>query len=563
MNINSLKIQKYKLLPQILLFLLYSCANIQPPSGGPKDSSPPFIENSYPKNFTTNFLENKIIIEFSEWINRNQVVQNLSISPISEVSYSWSGRKLNIEFAKELHPNTTYFVSLGTDYADLAGNKPDSSFSLVFSTGSRIDSGKIEGYVLGDKYSNVFVYAYRIDNKNPDTINPEFTPADYKIQLGSVGSFSLMALPDGVFRILTVKTQFRDNLFHPRYDEFGTYWDDVEIKQGKSNYVTMKFAPYPDLSPISINSVSRIDKNLILLEFNKLVKIVEPKPVIVLEDSLTSKKIEIKSFYTDSIYSKKIFVNLFDSIEIGRILKVIIPQNTLTDTNQLKNNTISYFFKLNPKSTENRFVINGYPFKDSTTNIDKLEYFTFSFSKPLDTIPKDAIKLLHLKTKKDLKIDLISNKNELKISLIEDLQPDEWYRILINLARINSINGDKISDSTIKIDFKTADWNQFPSVSGKVLDSVGCAHKVILLKSKEGNYSYTAFIQNGNNWKIDHVRPGKYLIEIFCDDNQNQRYDYGKAYPYEYAEKFLQTKQEIEVKPRWNVENIMLLFKLH
>ena len=66
----------------ILIITLYSsCAQIGRPEGGPKDETPPIIELSEPENRTTNFVEKKIIIEFDENIQLNDMNKQLVVSP--------------------------------------------------------------------------------------------------------------------------------------------------------------------------------------------------------------------------------------------------------------------------------------------------------------------------------------------------------------------------------------------------------------------------------------------------------------------------------------------------
>lgn len=563
MFINFLKLQKYKLILSFQIIFFYSCANIQPPSGGPKDTEPPRIVESYPLDKTLNYKKDYVEIEFSEWLNRNQVTQNIMISPVSEVSYKWSGRTLKIVFQKERKENSTYLISLGTEYSDNSGNKPDSAFSLTFSTGNTIDSGRVDGFVYGEKVNGSFIYAYRLNDKNPDTLNPEVTPAEYRTQLGNTGSFSLLALPDGDYRIMVVKTQFRDNLFHPKTDEFGTYWEDVRVEQGKSKYVTMKLGKYPDYSPLTINSISKIDSNKLLIEFNKIAKL-NNKDLNLIEviDSVNATKIDIKNIYFDSIFSKRMLLITRELITDFPVAKVVIRPEFIIDTFLVGNKEINEYFKIGNRNYGNPFEINRIPIKDSSQTIGNIKEITFSFNKHYLIIDSTLIDLFNISTNKPITKKIITDDNALKIVLNESLSPDEWYKLSIDLSKIFSIEGEKLSDTTLVYHFKTVDWKQFPSVSGKLLDSVGCSNIAINLKSMQSTNIWRTNIQSSGDWSIKEVKPDKYYVEIYCDLNNNGQYDYGIAYPYKYAEKFLITKQEVEVKPRWEVQNILLFFKL-
>lgn len=560
---SSVKLQKYLITLTIISAFLYSCANIQPPSGGPKDTEPPYIKNYFPKDKSLNYYENFVEIEFSEWVNRNLVVQNTIISPITEVSYKWSGKKLRINFESKKRENTTYLVSLGTDWTDQAGNKPDSAFSFTFSTGNSIDSGKIEGVVYGSNVAGAYVYAYRIDNRNPDTLNPESIPADYRTQLGASGSFSLLALPDGVYRLLAVKNPFKDNLFHPKTDEFGTYWEDVLVENGAAKYITMKLGKYPDYSSINVNTVYKIDSNKLIVEFNKLIKSgSNTSNFIEIRDSLGSRSFPVQLAYTDSIFSRRLLVKTIDNLTDITAIRLTVKPNFLVDTLGNKNDSISGFYKINSRSYSVPFEFNRFAIKDSTLNIENIRQFVFSLNKHFLISDSTLIYIENLNSNKRVNHNLQIDGNALVVRLDEKLMPDQWYKLTLNTSKIKSIEEETLADTTLVFRFRTIDWRQFPKVSGKLLDSVGCGNIIIQLKSNLSSKAYQASIKKSGDWEIDEVQPDTYGIEIFCDENHNGQYDYGRAFPYSYAEKFMYTKQIVEVKPRWDVQNIMLLFKL-
>ena len=78
-----------KFLFQIVILLFFtSCANIIPPTGGPKDTNPPQL-NTHTYNLSaTKNGESKLIYEFDERIQSHEFEGNFYISPpLKEVSY--------------------------------------------------------------------------------------------------------------------------------------------------------------------------------------------------------------------------------------------------------------------------------------------------------------------------------------------------------------------------------------------------------------------------------------------------------------------------------------------
>ncbi len=175
------------------LVLAQSCAVIRAPEGGPADTTRPTVAAFSPAQGTVNFAGNSVTITFSEYVNKSNVAQNLFISPPLDVELDWSGREVEIIFTEPLAPNTSYAVTLGTEFTDLHNNKPAQSFTLVFSTGAIIDSGVVRGEVLSPQPEGVFLFLYPLADINPDTLNPSHTKPKYRTQVGANGRFEFAA----------------------------------------------------------------------------------------------------------------------------------------------------------------------------------------------------------------------------------------------------------------------------------------------------------------------------------------------------------------------------------
>ena len=79
---------------------LISCANQLPPGGGEVDTVPPEIIFSYPENGTTNFKDDYIEFEFSEYVDKRSFKDAIFISPgiDEQLEISWSGTSVEIGF---------------------------------------------------------------------------------------------------------------------------------------------------------------------------------------------------------------------------------------------------------------------------------------------------------------------------------------------------------------------------------------------------------------------------------------------------------------------------------
>src|SRR5690606_20328895 len=135
----------------LLMFLsLTRCANMQRPTGGPKDSIPPkLLEVSIP-NFSTDFKEKRIILRFDEFIKLNNQYKEFSISPDVEdiVDYRVRKKDLIITLPDSLEENTTYTINFGKGLVDYNESNPFIDYNYVFATGDELDSLSISGSVI-------------------------------------------------------------------------------------------------------------------------------------------------------------------------------------------------------------------------------------------------------------------------------------------------------------------------------------------------------------------------------------------------------------------------------
>src|SRR5688572_12813001 len=73
-----------------------SCANIIPPAGGPRDSIPPKVISVFPADSTLNFRSDRIEIEFDEYVDLQEVANNLLFTPLFEINPEVTVRNKNI-----------------------------------------------------------------------------------------------------------------------------------------------------------------------------------------------------------------------------------------------------------------------------------------------------------------------------------------------------------------------------------------------------------------------------------------------------------------------------------
>ena len=128
------------------------CANIVPPTGGPKDTLPPVLIEADPemRALNVNVNSNKIVLTFDEYIDLKDISKNLIVSPVPKQMPSGPfPSESHYHYLKDtLQPNTTYALNFGKAVTDVNEGNVLKNFTYVFSTGRYIDSLQYSGRVI-------------------------------------------------------------------------------------------------------------------------------------------------------------------------------------------------------------------------------------------------------------------------------------------------------------------------------------------------------------------------------------------------------------------------------
>ncbi|MCL5990849.1 MAG: Ig-like domain-containing protein [Bacteroidetes bacterium] len=546
----------------ILIFIISGCANPQPPSGGPPDKTPPEIISYEPANGTLNFKGNSITIEFNKYMNKNEVNDNVFISPNVLFNLDWSGKELEIKLREELSPNTTYALTLGTEYSDTRQNKPAEAFSLIFSTGNVIDSGIVRGRLYGKDPSGVFIFCYKIDSINADTLNPSHTKPYSRIQVGSNGNFEFHALKDGLYRFFAVRDKFKDGIYDNGMDDFGAAPNDVLLRQDSASNINLKIGTAIDKAGPILNNAEAISNRRLILEFNENIDTLSvDKSLFEISDSTKKYDFGIESANISSKDGN--YVELFSKNELDTSIKWFVTVkgglkdsagNFISDSNNR-----TYFYSLAEQDTIEPKIIKQ-PFKDSTFNVSPEQSFDFIFNIAMQQGILDKIKFRMPEGSKEIPFDAYwKDGNHLSISPKQILQSDSWYSLSVDLREFKGTNGLGMSDSIIRLKFKTKDIRNYGGISGSLKGNYQSGEKyIITLISKDKSQTYSSKADSSGIWKFNLIPPGYYTIEVYIDKDGNGKYSYGVSYPFKFSEKFYVFDKEFEIKPRWKVEDVII-----
>ncbi|RYD51791.1 MAG: hypothetical protein EOP52_06300 [Sphingobacteriales bacterium] len=206
--------------------LLSGCANILPPSGGPKDTLAPRLLSILPADSGTGIRPKKIELRFDEYIVLRDVATQLQLSPLLAQNPTAESdlRRVVITLPDTLlQPNTTYRLSLGAAIRDLHEENPFPPFTYTFSTGSYFDSLRFSGRVMdaatGTPDTAVQVVLYEAAQSTDSSILTR--KPMYVARTDAAGRFRFDGLPDRTFRVFALGDKNTNLIFDGAAERIG------------------------------------------------------------------------------------------------------------------------------------------------------------------------------------------------------------------------------------------------------------------------------------------------------------------------------------------------------
>lgn len=186
------------------------CANIVPPTGGPRDSLPPTLLRVTPNDSTRNFTGKKIVFEFDEFIAQpDNLQENLLVSPVPKLPPSVVSklRTLTVTIRDTLEENTTYAINFGKAIKDINEGNILNDFTYVFSTGSGIDSLTVSGKVIIAETGKTDSTLIAVLHRNTDDSAVIKERPRYVAKTDRDGNFTFRHLPPGTFALYAFKDE--------------------------------------------------------------------------------------------------------------------------------------------------------------------------------------------------------------------------------------------------------------------------------------------------------------------------------------------------------------------
>jgi len=522
------------------LLLLFGCASIQTPQGGPKDTTPPKVLSMTPKNQTRNFNAKKIVIEFDEYFNLKDEFKEFSISPDQEKAPELKkrGKRLEINLQDSLEKNTTYTLNFGKSVADVNEGNVVKNLSYVFSTGPEIDSLSVSGKVINslsdEPEKDVTVFILPIER---DTLFGKKRPSIYTTT-DSAGSYKLNNLRKGTYKVYALKENSGggDKIYQQISDEVGFVKEPIVIDKNLEN---IDLQIFKELAPeFRVLERKLNNDGSILITFNQQLK--SPKITVTEPAALDAGK---KVFFNKTNDTTKIWLNdmSFDSVKVA-----INDQGKLLQTLN---------FTKGKKDTYTRDVT----ISDNLSGgkLNPYQQLTLTFPFPVTEADPTKIILLEDSVKRNNFEVIKDSVDFLKYYIKYPWKVKKTYDLKLGAGAFTAIFNAKNKEINKRFSLESADAYTTLVLNVTVPDTSKGYVVQFLNEKKDIIKSFPV----GKNEKITFSKypAGKYMIRVIYDDNKNGIWDTGNVKEGFQPEKVWYLKALMDLKPNWEREDPLVI----
>lgn len=550
----------------------HSCANTTtPPSGGPKDTIPPVITELMPLPGATNVprIKTKLEMEFNEYVVVKDPKSLFLSPPLAKTpKYKIKGKSIIVYFENDtLAADKTYTLDVTNAIADNNEGNMFPGYTLVFSTGDRIDSMVVTGIVQDCntlqplKGATVMLYKDHADSaifqKRPDAA----------VKTDEWGFFCLRNIQDTVYRMYAIIDDNNNNMYEPENEKVAfidtlirpvmvvsdslpelmkyEMTDTVNCLARKQEYELNIFREKP--SKQMIVNKERVGERTAYITFmapyaqidSLWIKGVPPENVItqfnLVQDSLEIWVNDPKP-QPDTL---DIFVKYMKTDTLGML-------NPFTEEVKLVNPKKGSALKSARKDIKHEDTIAVFKLEAPAETVEQYG-FTMEFSYPLVESAFDSLVFRSVNPKQQETIGKYTvtqdslNLRKYIVRPVDKLQPGYEYFLKVPHRKFKDINGFYNDSTEVKVSLPKDDKLSSMSL---VLSNVHNKYIVDLLNEKRDKVLRSYIIDKDQTLLFPYLKAGKYSIRITEDLNRNGLVDTGILLEHKQPEKVLFYKLE-------------------
>lgn len=523
--------------------VIYGCAQISRPDGGPKDVEPPKFVSSSPENYSILFDKEEIEIQFDEFVKLNnpqqQIIFSPPILPKPEISpMGVASKEVGIKLALDsLQDNTTYTVNFGQSIEDNNEGNPLPFFKYVFSTGDYLDSLKLEGRINDMNYREtpefVSVLLYEKDSLYSDSIVFKDIPTYVSYVMDSTNTFSLENMRAGTYKLIALEDKNNDYKFNPGREKIGFVEDFIELPT-QVNYVLNIFDTYKDFKPVRPKQVS---KNHLIFGYEGVldstdfeIKLLSKAPD-TLEYRITKRRdADTLDYWLNSYFKTDSLIFSFNYQDKSDSL-VVKTKEMEADSLQIE--------------TKPRSII----------GLEGDVYVRANI--PITQIDTSKINLVDADTL-DVNYSAELDKFQNQIQIRFDKKENANYRLSILPKALIDFYGH--TNDTINVALKTKKKSDF-SLLDLTIANLDRYPAIVQIVNDKEEVLKSVTLTNTNTHTFEYITPqsGKAFIKVIYDDNENGVWDPGNYLKNIQPEEVKYAELKSELRANWDiVESVRL-----
>ncbi|MEP6804022.1 MAG: Ig-like domain-containing protein, partial [Flavobacterium sp.] len=525
----------FRYISLLLVFLMLSCAKRGSITGGLKDTLAPVLRYSSPKNMSTNFTGNEIILGFDEYVKLKNLNKQLIISPPMKhepvILPTIASKVFTIKIKDTLQPNTTYSFNFGQSIADNNEGNAINQFKYIFSTGSYIDSLSING-IVRDAYEKnvdnfVSVMLYEVNDTFKDSLIYKQSPRYITNTLDSLRTFKLENLKAGKYLLVALKDKGSNNRYNPKDDKIGFLKHYITVP----NDSVFELELFKETLPLKAFKPIQASGNRVYLPYEGKQNFKTSKPKIVLKNNNEVLETIVTAF------PKK------DSLQVW--YKPIKADSLSMEISRDKYDK-KFTFKVKDQKKD---TLNITALQSGTLNFR--ERFTLESSTPLVKFDKSKIRLVN---KDSVAVDYTTEYDEFEQKLYLDFkkEPVEKYNITFFPGALTDFY--EKSNDTLIYKLTTKEYSDYGNLVLN-LQNVKRFPIIVEVTNKKGDVVYaTDYSEGKTKIEFNLMVPEKFTIRIIYDDNKNKMYDSGDFLNKKYAEEVFYFQSDVDVRTNWDVD---------
>jgi uncharacterized protein (DUF2141 family) len=500
------------------------------PEGGPIDKTPPKVLKMEPKDLTTNFNSDKIVITFDEYFKIQNESKEFSVSPEQERPpiLKVDGKKLEVTFQDSLEKNTTYTLNFGKAIADINESNALKNLTYAFSTGPLLDSlsisGKVTNLLTGKPEidATVFIIPLARDSIFGKKKAAIFTSTD------SSGVYSLKNLKKDTYRIYALKETAGDKIYQQRTDEIGFIKDSIVLTKNIANLEIGIFKELAQTFRI-VDRKFNTDGSMNMIFNQQLLK---PEITVLDQKSIDESKLVRFNKTKDSV---SIWLQdlTFDSVRIaikadGKALDTVTFNRDKKDT---------YTRNLQISDNLDAGALNPYrPYK-----------LVFNF--PIEKVDLTKIKLTEDSIPRTNFTFVKDSTNLLAYNFNYPWRKKASYVITLAEGAVSGIFA--VKNKEFKKSFKLISTDEYGSFVLKVEIPDTTKSYVLQILNDQKAVIAAEVITKNKSIKFANYKVATYYTRIIYDENKNGKWDTGSLALRTQPELTFNNPQEITLKANW------------